>query len=84
PLILIGDEPTGNLDPDLSAEMLQIFGDAHLRGSTVLLASHDRELIRSAGRRVITLDKGRIIDEKVPLPEKPAARGETLFGIATS
>jgi cell division transport system ATP-binding protein len=60
PLILIGDEPTGNLDPDLSAEMIQIFSDAHLRGSTVLLATHDRELIRSSGRRVITLEKGRI------------------------
>ena len=84
PLMLIGDEPTGNLDPDLSQEVLQIFAQANLRGSTVLLATHDRELIRSAGRRVITLDHGKIIDEKLPVPERPASRGDSLFGIASS
>src|SRR5918996_5355477 len=62
PLILIGDEPTGNLDPDLSAEIVQIFAEANLRGSTVLLATHDRDLIRSSGRRCITLEHGRIAE----------------------
>ena len=84
PLVLIGDEPTGNLDPDLSAEILQIFSDANLRGSTVLLATHDRELIRSSGRRVLTLDHGRLLDERIATPERPAQRGESLFGIASS
>lgn len=79
PLVLIADEPTGNLDPDLSAEILQIFNEANLRGSTVLLATHDRDLVRSSGRRVITLDHGRISDEKAAATEKPAARGESLF-----
>jgi cell division transport system ATP-binding protein len=79
PLVLIADEPTGNLDPDLSEEIMQIFNEANLRGSTVLLATHDRDLIRRSNRRVITLDHGRIIDEKVAAPEKPAARGESLF-----
>ncbi len=83
PLILVGDEPTGNLDPDLSAEILQIFADANLRGSTVVLATHDRELIRNSGRRVMTLDHGRIIDEKVAVIERPASR-DTLFGFASS
>src|SRR5512140_3685726 len=64
PLVVIADEPTGNLDPDLSAEILQIFGEANLRGSTVLLATHDRELIQRTGRRVISLDHGRLADEK--------------------
>ncbi|HVS33605.1 MAG TPA: cell division ATP-binding protein FtsE [Thermoanaerobaculia bacterium] len=84
PLVLVGDEPTGNLDPDLSAEILQIFSDANLRGSTVLLATHDRDLIRSSGRRVLTLDHGRLLDERVATPERPAQRGESLFGIASS
>ena len=84
PLMLIGDEPTGNLDPDLSQEVMQIFAQANLRGSTVLLATHDRELIRSAGRRVISLDHGKIIDEKLPAPERPVSRGDSLFGIASS
>jgi cell division transport system ATP-binding protein len=83
PLVLVGDEPTGNLDPDLSSEIVQIFSEANLRGSTVLLATHDRELIRSSGRRVITLDHGRVTDEKIATPERPA-RGESLFGIASS
>ena len=82
PLVLIADEPTGNLDPDLSHEIVQIFTEANLRGSTVLLATHDRELIRSSGRRVITLDHGRITEEKMSTPER--TRPEPLFGIASS
>jgi cell division transport system ATP-binding protein len=84
PMMLIGDEPTGNLDPDLSAEILQIFADANLRGSTVVLATHDRELIRNSGRRVMTLDHGRIIDEKVAVPERTDRRKDNVFGIASS
>jgi cell division transport system ATP-binding protein len=79
PLVVVADEPTGNLDPDLSQEIVQIFAEANLRGSTILLATHDRELIRRSDRRVITLDHGRIADEKVAVPEKPQARGESLF-----
>ncbi|HEY2322961.1 MAG TPA: cell division ATP-binding protein FtsE [Thermoanaerobaculia bacterium] len=80
PLILIADEPTGNLDPDLTREIMQIFVNANLHGSTVLLATHDRELIRNSGRRSITLDAGRIIEEKIPTVERPV-RSEALFGI---
>jgi cell division transport system ATP-binding protein len=83
PLVLIGDEPTGNLDPELSLEMLKIFSEANLRGSTVLLATHDRELIRNSGRRVITLDHGRVTEEKIAAPER-APRPDSLFGIASS
>jgi cell division transport system ATP-binding protein len=84
PLVLIGDEPTGNLDPDMSREIVQIFSEANLRGSTVLLATHDRELIRESGRRVISLDHGRITEEKMSLPERPAPRRDNVFGLATS
>jgi cell division transport system ATP-binding protein len=80
PLVLIADEPTGNLDPDLSAEILEIFAGANLRGSTVLIATHDRDVIQRSGRRVIALDHGRITEEKVAAPER-AARSGGLFGI---
>jgi cell division transport system ATP-binding protein len=80
PLVLIADEPTGNLDPDLSREILQIFSEANLRGSTVLLATHDRELIRTSGRRVIVLEHGRLIEEK-PRPVERAPAREGIFGI---
>jgi cell division transport system ATP-binding protein len=80
PLVIVADEPTGNLDPDLTQEIIQIFNEANLRGSTVLIATHDRDLIEQSGRRVITLDHGRITDEKAPVPQR-APRAETLFGI---
>jgi cell division transport system ATP-binding protein len=80
PLVLVADEPTGNLDPDLSREIVHIFTEANLRGSTVLLATHDRELIRNSGRRVITLDHGRIADEKATRVERAPVR-EGVFGI---
>ncbi len=80
PMVLVADEPTGNLDPDLSREVLQIFSEANLRGSTVLLATHDRELIRNSGRRIITLEHGRIADEKARVLETRVQR-EGVFGI---
>ena len=60
PDILIADEPTGNLDPDLSWEILRLFLEVNLRGTTVILATHDRDLIQRIGKRVITLEKGQL------------------------
>src|SRR5213595_1882384 len=82
PLVLVADEPTGNLDPDLSQEIIQIFAEANLRGSTVLLATHDRDLIRESGRRVITLEHGRITDEKISIGERAPSRTDNVFGLA--
>jgi cell division transport system ATP-binding protein len=64
PDILIADEPTGNLDPDLSWEILRLFLEVNLRGTTVILATHDRDTIQRVGRRVITLDRGRVIADQ--------------------
>ena len=82
PLVLIADEPTGNLDPDMSMDIVRIFNDANLRGSTVLLATHDRDLIRESGRRVITLEHGRISEEKISVGERAPARSDNVFGLA--
>ena len=60
PAIVVADEPTGNLDPDLSLEIMNLFRDINARGTTVLVATHDRELIRRVGRRSITLEHGRL------------------------
>ena len=59
PHIVLADEPTGNLDPDLSLEIMNLFRDINARGTTVLVATHDRELIKWVGRRVIQLEHGR-------------------------
>jgi cell division transport system ATP-binding protein len=62
PAIIIADEPTGNLDPDLSLEIMNLFREINARGTTVLVATHDRELIRRVGRRAVTLDHGQIVE----------------------
>jgi cell division transport system ATP-binding protein len=64
PEILIADEPTGNLDPELAQEIVRLFLDIHLRGTTVLFATHDRALIESVGHRVLTLAQGRLLEDR--------------------
>jgi cell division transport system ATP-binding protein len=62
PVVILADEPTGNLDPDLSLEIMNLFREINARGTTVVVATHDRELIRRVGRRTLTLDHGRIVE----------------------
>jgi cell division transport system ATP-binding protein len=62
PQLVLADEPTGNLDPDLSLEIMNLFREINARGTTVIVATHDRELIRRVGRRTITLEQGRIVE----------------------
>ena len=66
PPLLLADEPTGNLDPALSREIMGIFGDFNRVGVSVLIASHDHNLIRSMNKRVITLDQGRLTHDGHP------------------
>ncbi|HOQ62226.1 MAG TPA: cell division ATP-binding protein FtsE [Vicinamibacterales bacterium] len=62
PALVLADEPTGNLDPDLSLEIMDLFRDINARGTTVLVATHDRELMRHVGRRAFSLDHGRLVE----------------------
>ncbi len=61
PMLLLADEPTGNLDPVLSREIMQIFVDFHQVGVSVLVASHDLNLIEELQKPVVTLNRGSII-----------------------
>lgn len=61
PKILLADEPTGNLDPALSAEIMKLFEDFNQVGVTVLIASHDLALISRLRHRIITLKQGRLV-----------------------
>ena len=63
PLILIADEPTGNLDPDITAEIMVLFRSINLRGTTVIIATHSRELLKDTGQRIVVLNRGRIVKE---------------------
>ncbi|MBI2221163.1 MAG: cell division ATP-binding protein FtsE [Acidobacteria bacterium] len=62
PLVILADEPTGNLDPDLSLEIMNLFREINARGTTVLVATHDRELIRRVGRKSLSLEHGRLAE----------------------
>ena len=61
PSFILADEPTGNLDPDLAFEIMSLFRDINTSGTTVVVATHDRELIRRVGHRAITLSQGRVV-----------------------
>ncbi len=61
PLILLADEPTGNLDPDLTIEIMLLLKEIHSRGTTVIVATHSQELLRDTTRRIVILNKGRIV-----------------------
>ncbi|NWN90199.1 cell division ATP-binding protein FtsE [Marinobacter adhaerens] len=73
PPLLLADEPTGNLDPDLSADIMNLFAQFSQVGVTVLIASHDLTLISEMGRRTLTLDHGNLIAGGSPL--QGGARG---------
>jgi cell division transport system ATP-binding protein len=62
PQIILADEPTGNLDPELALDIMNLFRDINARGTTVLVATHDREMIRRVARRSITLEHGRLME----------------------
>ena len=66
PPVLIADEPTGNLDPQLAAEVMALFGEFQQVGTTVLVASHDLPLVKRMGKRVLVLDHGKLIDDFRP------------------
>lgn len=66
PDILLADEPTGNLDPDLSLELMELFMKINEAGTTVVIASHDLILIKRLRKRVLILDSGQLIDDYRP------------------
>jgi len=66
PPLLIADEPTGNLDPTLSAEIMALFASLPERGTSVLVASHDLGLVKRMRKRVLVLDHGQLADDIAP------------------
>jgi len=63
PKILVADEPTGNLDDANKNQILNIFKEANVRGTTVVVATHDRRLIDNCHKRLVTLNKGEIVEQ---------------------
>jgi cell division transport system ATP-binding protein len=67
PTVLLADEPTGNLDPDSTAGIMKIFKKINSRGTTVLIATHNRDLFRDTGNRVLRLDDGNLVSDEIRL-----------------
>ena len=61
PTVLIADEPTGNLDPDTAWEIMRLLEQINLRGTTILMVTHAKDIVDKMGKRVIAIDKGRIV-----------------------
>ena len=63
PALIIADEPTGNIDPEMSYEIIELLSEINKRGTTVLIVTHEHELVKSFGKRVITIDDGRVVSD---------------------
>ncbi|TWH45210.1 cell division ATP-binding protein FtsE [Sporomusa sp. KB1] len=65
PVIVIADEPTGNLDPDTSWEIMKVFDTINKAGTTIIMATHDKTVVDALRKRVIAIEKGRIVRDQV-------------------
>jgi len=72
PLILLADEPTGNLDPEVTLDIMELFKNANARGTTIIMATHDRNLIQQFPRRIVSLTAGSLAVDDLPLPRLSA------------
>ncbi len=81
PLILLADEPTGDLDGELAADVMRLLREIHARGTTILVATHDMKMVEEIGMRTLILKKGRIVEEH---PATSPSTGHFLRGSATT
>lgn len=70
PSLIIADEPTGNIDPELSYEIMELLTEINRRGTTVLVVTHDHELVKSFGRRVIQIHEGLVVSDSKEVPHE--------------
>ena len=61
PSIILADEPTGNLDPDIAIEILKLFEELNKKGSTIIFATHSQEILKAGNHRVISLNRGKVV-----------------------
>ena len=70
PKLIIADEPTGNIDPELSYEIMELLTEINRRGTTVLVVTHDHELIKTFGQRVIEIRGGLVVSDSKEVPHE--------------
>ena len=64
PILVIADEPTGNLDPETSWDIMEIFKEINATGTTIVMATHDKEIVDAMGKRVVAIENGRIVRDE--------------------
>ena len=64
PVFVIADEPTGNLDPETSWDIMEIFKEINAEGTTIVMATHDKEIVDAMGKRVIAIEDGKIVRDE--------------------
>lgn len=74
PQMIIADEPTGNVDPEMSYEIIELLHEINKRGTTVLIVTHEHNLVHSFNSRVITIDKGVVVEDTMEI--KPSEGGQ--------
>src|SRR5574337_681673 len=77
PQVLLADEPTGNLDPQSGQDVFRLFKDINMKGTTVLVATHDWETVRKMQRRIITMEQGKVTDDgRTPTRRESGVRSQ--------
>jgi len=74
PQILLADEPTGNLDPESGKEIFKLFKEINMKGTTVLVATHDWETVRTMQRRIVAMERGRVVSDSRDGLKKPETK----------
>lgn len=64
PILVIADEPTGNLDPETSWDIMEIFKEINASGTTIVMATHDKDIVDAMGKRVIAIENGQIVRDE--------------------
>src|SRR5690606_34920192 len=64
PSIVVADEPTGNLDPDTAWEIMEIFEEINNRGTSIIMATHNKEIVNTIKKRVVAIEGGRIVRDE--------------------
>ena len=83
PRILIADEPTGNLDPDTAWEIMQLLDQINKRGTTIVMVTHAKDIVDKMGKRVIAIEKGRIVRDEFGAYGFEEALAEVYMGSDT-
>ena len=83
PAIIVADEPTGSVDPEMALRILHLLVELNRLGTTVVIATHDRDLVRAIGGRVFTLARGHLTEPEPPLPVRNPLTGARAFPTAT-